>query len=130
MVSAKTRVKRVAVAPGSAMLTRGWMMVKPRARSARHRIDLHAVQRMRDGFDHAPRGAGRQLRVGIERDHVANRQRQPSPTRMFLRDRRSPHRNSFRSSSLPRFRSRPIQLLLAFRPDARAVKQQETVRRG
>ncbi len=74
---------------------------------ARHGIDLHAVQRMRDGLHQPPRGGDRQLRVGIQRDHVADRERQACRQRDLARALRRT-RSVFRSSILPRFRSRPI----------------------
>ncbi len=36
------------------------------------RVDDGTVQRMRHGADHALRGAARKLRIGIEREHVAD----------------------------------------------------------
>src|SRR5229473_3392730 len=40
------------------------------------RVDLDAVQRVGTGFYHAQRGSGRELRVGVQGDHVADRRRE------------------------------------------------------
>src|SRR5262249_20481516 len=39
---------------------------------ASFRIELHAVQRMRDGFDQSASGSEGKLRIGVERQNIAN----------------------------------------------------------
>ena len=90
---------------------------------------------MRDRFDQPPRRVRRQLRVGIERDDVGRSAAASARCRerWFLSCARqqavrtSAQRNAFSSSSLPRLRSRPIQLLLALGPHPLPVKEQETI---
>ena len=109
------------------MLTRGWMIVYPRLRVPRGRIDLHPVQRMRDGFDQPPRRVRRQLRVGIERDDVRNRQRQVAGDQDLFVALAAQKRVQFFQFSALALAADPA--LLAFRPDPRPVKQQEAVAR-
>ena len=48
----------------------------------RRRVDLDPVQRMRNRFDQPSRRFNRKLRIGVERDHERDRQRECPSTRI------------------------------------------------
>ena len=107
------------------MLTRGWMIVNPRVRHARDGIEHHAIERMRHGFDHAARGGGRELRVGVQGDYVRNGAREFAYAQnggvAFTAEERV---EIFQFAALA-FAADPA--VFAFRPHAGAVKQQEAI---
>jgi len=88
-------------------------------------VDLHTIQRVRNGFDHTPRGAGRQLRIRIERDHVANLQGQPAGDQQLVRSAAAQEPvQVFDLAALP-FAADPQ--VFALGPDAVPVEQQKPV---
>ena len=95
--------------------------------SACRRIDLDPVQRVRDGFDQPARRVGRQLRVGIERDDVGNRQRQVAGVRDMLLCCPFAAQERVQLFQFSAFAFAADPALLAFGPHARPVKQQEAV---
>ena len=69
-------------------------------------------------------GSRRQLRIGVERDHVANRQRQRSCMEDLCRAFTAQERVEIFDLSSLTFPADPT--LLTFRPDAAPVEEQET----
>ena len=89
-----------------------------------YRVGLDPVQRVRDSFDEPARRIGRQLRVGIERDDVSNRQRQMTHVEnpaAFTTQKR------IQLLQFSAFALAADPALLALGPNARPVKQHEAV---
>ena len=117
------RVNRVAVAPGKRDADARLNDRETSPPGLRSGIDDHLIQRMRDGLHHSARGPRRQLRVGIERDHVANRQRQRSRMEDLCRAFTAQERVQLFDLAALTFAADPT--LLALGPDPAPVKQQE-----